>query len=103
MRNLKPHITLYLEKEVPVSTETLSDLLLGLTFETEFTQKQKWEEDQGTDGIYLEAKDLRPKKDTLFFFALDLLEGLDTENFIARYWTIFDKWCQTLQHYLTVH
>ena len=39
-RNLKPHITLHLEKKVPVFTETaFSDFLLGLSFEIELVQR----------------------------------------------------------------
>lgn len=84
MRNLKPHIILYLEKEVPVSTETtFSDLLLGLTFEMELTQKielrrlqYKWYIFEGQ----LTLKDLRKK--CCFSFDLNLLVCLDTVNFI---------------------
>jgi hypothetical protein len=39
-RNLKLHITLYLEKEVPVSTEiTGGELLLKMASKSELTQK----------------------------------------------------------------
>lgn len=86
MRNLKPHIILYLEKEVPVSTETtFSDLLLSLTFEMELIQKIelrrglwfKWYIFEGQ----LTLKDLRKK--CCFSSDLNLLMDFDTVNFIA--------------------
>ena len=106
VRNLKPHIILYLEKEAPVSTETaFSDLLLGLTFEMEVTQKvelrrrlqYKWYIFEGQ----LTLKDLRKK--CCFSSDLNLLMCLDTVNYIDWCWTILDKWCQNLQYYLTIH
>lgn len=106
VRNLKPHIILYLEKEVPVSTETtFSDLLLSLTFEMELIQKIelrrglwfKWYIFEGQ----LTLKDLRKK--CCFSSDLNLLMDFDTVNFIAWCWTILDKWCQNLQCYLTTH
>lgn len=105
VRNLKPHIILYLEKEVPVSTETtFSDLLLGLTFEMQLIQKIelrrglwfKWYIFAGQ----LTLKDLRKK--CCFSSDLNLLMDFDTVNFIAWCWTIL-KWCQNLQCYLTIH
>ena len=106
VRNLKPLIILYVEKEVPVSIETtFSDLLLGLTFGMELTQKielrrglwYKWYIFEGQ----LTLKDLRKK--CCFSSDLNLLMDFDTVNFIAWCWTILDKWCQNLQCYFTIH
>ena len=73
VRNLKPHIILYLEKEVPVSTETtFSDLFVGSHFWNGGYTKSRTEKKITVQVVYIwrPTNFERSKKEMLFFFWL---------------------------------